>query len=386
VATSVAHHPERSTPSGTNAGAGPSIDRMAVSAYSIPTDAPESDGTFAWDRTTIVIVEPEAGAVRGLGYSYADATAARLVADTLADRVVGRDALDVSGAWSAMVGAVRNIGRPGIAATAISAVDNALWDLKARLLGVSLASLLGRTREAIPPYGSGGFTSYDDARLARQLGGWAERGFRFVKMKVGRDPTRDPHRVDVARAAIGDGVELFVDANGAFDRSRALAFAEVFGERGVTWFEEPVSSDDVPGLRLLRDRAPAGMAIAAGEYGWDQFDFRALIDAGAVDVLQADATRCLGTTGFLMAAALCEAGGVPLSAHCAPALHVPLTCAARPAIHLEWFHDHVRIEHLLFDGAPEPRDGLLAPDPTRPGLGLELRRRDAEPYLTWRSE
>ena len=151
----------------------------------------------------------------------------------------------------------------------------------------------------------------------------------------------------------------------------------------MTWFEEPVSSDDVEGLRLLRDTAPAGMAIAAGEYGWDPFSLRHLLEAGAVDVLQADATRCLGTTGFAAAAALCEAYATPLSAHCAPALHVQLTCAARPAIHLEWFHDHVRIERLLFDGAVQPRGGLLEPDRDRPGIGLELKRSDARPYLDW---
>ncbi|HET7027706.1 MAG TPA: enolase C-terminal domain-like protein [Candidatus Limnocylindrales bacterium] len=379
------HPPERPSERAV-AGGGPPIERIDVSAYTIPTDRPESDGTIEWDRTTIVVVEPIAAGTRGLGYSYADATAAHLVADTLARHVVGRDAWDVAGTWSVLVGAVRNLGRPGIAATAISALDNALWDLKARLLGVSLVDLLGRARDAIPPYGSGGFCSYSDDELRDQLGGWAGEGFRFVKMKVGRDPASDPHRVDVARHVIGDGTELFVDANGAHDRVAALAAAARFAERGVTWFEEPVSSDDVDGLRLLRDRAPAGMAIAAGEYGWDQFHFRRLIEAGAVDVLQADATRCLGTTGFQMAAALCEAHNVPLSSHCAPALHVHLTCAARPAIHLEWFHDHVRIERLLFDGVTDPRDGLLAPDRTRPGVGLELRRADAEPYLTWRTE
>ena len=361
------------------------VTRLTAAAYTIPTDAPESDGTYAWDRTTIVVAEPEAGGVRGLGYSYASVQAAQLIDSTLVDMVRGRDAFDLPGAWSAMVGAVRNLGRPGLAATAISAVDNALWDLKAKLLGVPLVDLLGRARDAIPGYGSGGFCSYGDDRLASQLGGWAEDGFGFVKMKVGREPDRDPHRVEVARRAIGDGVELFVDANGAHDRSHALAAALAFAEQDVRWFEEPVSSDDLDGLRFLRDRAPAGMAIAAGEYGWDQFDFRALLEAGAVDVLQADATRCLGITGFLLASALCEAHGVPLSAHCAPALHVPLACAARPAVHLEWFHDHVRIEHLLFDGAPDPRGGLLRPDRSRPGLGLELRPPDAQPYLVWRN-
>jgi L-alanine-DL-glutamate epimerase-like enolase superfamily enzyme len=368
------------------AAIGPGIDRLAVSVYSIPTDAPESDGTIEWDRTTLVLVEADAGGLRGIGYSYADETAGRLIVNRLSRHVVGNDAFDVPRSWSAMVGAVRNIGRPGIAATAISAVDNALWDLKARLFGVSLADLLGRTRDTIPAYGSGGFCSYSDERLARQLGGWAADGFQFVKMKVGREPAHDPQRVEAARAAIGDDVELFVDANGAHDRSHALGAAAAFAERGVTWFEEPVSSDDVEGLRLLRDRAPAGMAIAAGEYGWDQFHFRRLLEAGAVDVLQADTTRCLGTTGFLMAAALCEAHNTPLSSHCAPALHASLCCSVRPAVHVEWFHDHVRIEHLLFDGAPQPTDGLLAPDRSRPGFGLELRRADGEPYLVWRSD
>ncbi|HEU0242744.1 MAG TPA: enolase C-terminal domain-like protein, partial [Candidatus Limnocylindrales bacterium] len=360
---------------------GPPIEQVGVSVYTIPTDAPESDGTMAWDRTTIVIVQPEAGGTRGLGYSYADASAARLIAERFSPILLGRSSFDIAGTWSSLVGSVRNVGRPGIAATAISAVDNALWDLKARLLGVSLVDLLGSAREAIPAYGSGGFCSYGDDRLAAQLGGWADDGFRFVKMKIGREPGRDPVRVDVARNAIGDDVELFVDANGAFDRSRALATAAAMADEHVTWFEEPVSSDDVEGLRLLRDRAPAGMSIAAGEYGWDQFAFRRLLESGAVDVLQADATRCLGITGFQMATALCEAFNVPLSSHCAPALHASLTCAARPAVHLEWFHDHVRIEQLLFDGAPVARAGVVTPDRRRPGLGFELKTPDAAPYL-----
>ncbi len=364
---------------------GPPVDAIDVAAYTVPTDAPESDGTLAWGDTTVVVVQAEAGGVRSLGYAYADTAAAHLVADVLRPLAVGRDAWDVAGIWATAVGAVRNLGRPGLAATAISALDNALWDLKSRLLGLSLADLLGRSREAIAAYGSGGFCSYDDGRLADQLGGWAADGFAAVKMKIGREPARDRRRVDVAREAVGPDVELFVDANGAYDRAHALATAAWLADRDVVWFEEPVSSDDVAGLRVLRDRAPAGMAITAGEYGWDQFSLRRLLDAGAVDVLQADATRCLGTTGFQMAAALCEASSVPLSAHCAPALHVHLTCAARPALNLEWFHDHARLEALLFDGAPRPRAGLIAPDRSRPGLGLDLRRPDADRFLAWTS-
>ena len=356
------------------------IEHIDVGAYRIPTEAPESDGTLRWDATTLVVVEVTAGGVLGLGWTYADAAAAQLVRGTLAKAVAGRDAGSVSGAWNAMRAAVRNAGRPGVASMAIAAVDAALWDLKAKLLDLPLFALLGAVRDSVPIYGSGGFTSMSTDALAEQLGGWAQAGIRAVKMKVGREPDRDIARVEVAREAIGDDVGLFVDANGAYDRKQALAFAESFATLGVCWLEEPVSSDDVAGLRLLRDRAPAGVEITTGEYGFDAFYFRRLLEAGAVDVLQADATRCGGPTGFLAAAALCDAFAIPLSSHCAPALHLPLGCAATGVRHLEWFHDHVRIERMLFDGVPEPRDGELRPDSSRPGFGVVFKRKDAECY------
>jgi L-alanine-DL-glutamate epimerase-like enolase superfamily enzyme len=357
-----------------------SIQRAAVSAYTIPTDGPESDGTLEWTSTTIVIVELAAAGITGLGYTYAHKATATLVGDMLFPLVRGHDAMDVSGAWVAMTRAIRNQGRPGVASMAIAAVDAALWDLKARLLDVPLVRLLGQVRDAVPVYGSGGFTSYPVERLQRQLAGWVEAGILRVKMKVGRNPQDDGERVRRAREAIGPRPELFVDANGAYDRKQALAHAAAFADAGVTWFEEPVSSDDVEGLRLVRDRAPAGMDIAAGEYGYDLYAFRRLIDAGAVDVLQADATRCAGITGFLQAGALCDAHNIPLSSHTASALHVHPCCALGRVRHLEHFHDHERIEGLLFDGVPRPVDGLLRPDLSRPGLGLELKRADANRY------
>src|SRR5439155_12945794 len=138
-----------------------------------------------------------------------------------------------------------------------------------------------------------------------QLHGWVRQGIGRVKMKVGASPSSDPSRVRAARAAVGDEVQLMVDANGAYGRKQALQLAAVFAESGVEWFEEPVSSDDLEGLRFIRERAPAVMQIAAGEYGYDAFYFLQMLQAGAVDVLQADATRCLGVTGFISAAKLC---------------------------------------------------------------------------------
>jgi L-alanine-DL-glutamate epimerase-like enolase superfamily enzyme len=291
-----------------------------------------------------------------------------------------RDADDIPGAWHAMNRSLRNVGRPGVGLMAISAVDVALWDLKARLHGTSVVRLFGRARTAIPLYGSGGFTSYPIERLQEQLAGWVGQGMARVKMKVGTDADADPARVHAAREAIGPGPELMVDANGAYARKQALALAERYAHEGVGWFEEPVSSDDLEGLRLLRDRAPSGMAIAAGEYGWDAWYFRRVLDAGAVDVLQIDATRCGGFSGFLQAASLANGYGIPVSAHCAPHLHAHVCGAVDHLRHVEYFHDHARIESMFFDGLPELRDGALVVDVHREGLGLTFKHANAERY------
>jgi L-alanine-DL-glutamate epimerase-like enolase superfamily enzyme len=354
------------------------IDDLAVSAYTIPTETPEQDGTYEWDSTTIVIVEVTGGGEDGLGYSYADTATANLIDHKLKQVVIGRDAMSVSDAWSAMVHSIRNLGRPGICSMAISAVETALWDLKARLLNLPLVILLGRVRDALPIYGSGGFTNYSNEQLQDQLHGWVEQGIRRVKMKIGRDAKADQKRVAIAREAIGEDVDLFVDANGAYSRKQALAQAEAFKQFDVRWFEEPVSSDDLEGLRFIREHAPAQTQIAAGEYGYDIDYFRRMLEARAVDILQADATRCGGFTGFLRAATLCDASHVPLSSHCAPALHVHVGCATPALRHAEYFYDHVRIERTIFEGVGNPIDGALRPDLERPGIGLVLKRADVE--------
>ncbi len=356
------------------------IDRIKVSPYTVPTDFPESDGTLQWNSTTLVLVQAHGGDKVGLGYTYADTATASLIRDILSRTVEGQNAMAPAANWNAMVARTRNLGRPGIVSMAISAVDIALWDLKARLLNLPLLTLLGSVRNSVPVYGSGGFTSYSEKQLQDQLAGWVEDGITRVKMKIGRDAKADVGRVAAARDAIGPAAELFVDANGAYNRKQALEQAEKFAGSNVSWFEEPVSSDDLPGLRLLRDRAPLGMEISAGEYGYDSGYFLRMLAAGAVDVLQADATRCGGITGFLQAAALCEGHHIPLSAHTAPSIHTHLGCATTPLRHLEYFHDHVRIEEMFFDGVRSPVNGDLAPDLSRPGMGIELKRADVQSF------
>lgn len=356
-----------------------SVERVSARVVTVPTDLPEQDGTISWDATTMVLVSAQADGVVGYGYSYAEPAAADVIGAKLAPLACGGDAMAITASWWAMQREVRNAGRPGLCSAAISAVDIALWDLKARLVDMPLAALLGTARDAVPVYGSGGFTSYGDAELRRQLSGWVGQGIGAVKMKVGAHPEDDLRRIGLARDAIGPDAELFIDANGAYERKQALAIADQAQELGVTWFEEPVSSDDLEGLRLLRDRAPAPIRIAAGEYGYDGRYFRRMLAAGAVDVLQADGTRCLGVTGFMQAAALAGAFEVPISAHTAPALHLHTCAAVGGALApLEWFHDHVRIESMLFDGAPQPRNGAITVDTSRPGLGLEPREEEIE--------
>ncbi len=355
---------------------------VQVAAYTVPTDQPEADGTLAWDSTTLVVVTVTAGTTMGTGWTYGPAACAAVVSDLLAPVITGLPAADVGGCWQAMVHAVRNAGRDGVAGYAISATDIALWDLKARLLDLPLHRLLGAVRDQVPLYGSGGFTTYDEHTLATQLTGWTDQGFTRVKIKIGEswgtNTGRDLHRVRQARELVGDTVELYVDANGAYTAKQAIRLGTQLADQQVTWFEEPVSSDDLRGLRAVRDQVRAD--VAAGEYGGDLTYFRRMCAAEAVDCLQADVSRCGGITEWLRVAAVAAAHHLQISGHCAPHLHLHAATATPNLRHLEWFHDHVRIETKLFDGTGSPNGGLLRPDPKAPGHGLTLRDADAAPF------
>jgi L-alanine-DL-glutamate epimerase-like enolase superfamily enzyme len=358
------------------------ISALDVSVFHVPTEAPESDGTLTWTSTTAVVVHVGASGRTGLGWTYSSPAAATVVESHLRAVVDGRDPMDVPGAWAAMVRAIRNLGRPGVVSAAIAAVDVALWDLKAKILDLPLASLLGRVRDEAPVYGSGGFTSYTVDQLVSQLSGWVDDGIDRVKMKIGTDwgscAEQDVRRAAAVRQAIGDGPELFVDANGGYSRKQSVRVARQLADLGVTWFEEPVSSDDLAGLCAIRELT--SIDVAAGEYGSDLAYFEHMCDARAVDVLQADISRCAGVTEWLRVAAVAQAHGLEISGHCAQTLHLHPALAAPNLRHLEYFHDHARLERLLFDGVASPRGGALAPDLTRPGIGVELKRADAERF------
>lgn len=356
------------------------IRDLQVSAYMIPTSTPESDGTIEWNSTTLVLVNISAGNKTGLGYTYANAATAFFIAHTLKDLVLHRNAMNIPAITNWLIHEIRNSGNTGIGMMAVSAIDNALWDLKAKLLDLPLALLLGMQREKMMIYGSGGFTSYSQDQLQQQLGKWINEGIGYVKIKIGREATQDVYRVKQAREAIGAGAKLFVDANGAYTSKQAIEKAHEFAALDVSWFEEPVPSSDLKGLQFIRQQMPPSINIAAGEYGYNLSYFEAMLAANAVDILQADATRCGGITGFLKAGSICEAHQLPFSSHCAPALHLHAALALSSFFIAEYFYDHARIEQMLFEGVSPPQNGFLIPDLSRAGFGFEFKYKDAEPY------
>jgi L-alanine-DL-glutamate epimerase-like enolase superfamily enzyme len=362
------------------------VESLDTRCYTVPTDRPEADGTLAWDKTTVVVVFAHAGDETGVGWTYGSAASAAVIGTEITAAVGGRDAMDVGGANEAMVRACRNLGRPGVVGHAVSAVDVALWDLKARLLGTSVRRLLGRQRVEIPIYGSGGFTTYDDRATEEQCRHWVDDlGVGAVKIKIGESwgarTDRDLARVALVRKLVGGNKDLMVDANGAYRRKQAVRMGRrMHDEWGVVWFEEPVTSDDLEGLRMVRDLT--GPDVTAGEYGYDPGYFARMVGAGAVDCLQADVTRCGGFTGWLQAATVAHAHHLDVSAHCGPNLHAFVAGAAPNLRHVEYFHDHARIDPMLFDGLPRVNGGVMRLDDGVAGLGVTVKEADAE---QWRS-
>ncbi|QTH16688.1 hypothetical protein C4C32_12580 [Pseudomonas corrugata] len=362
------------------------ITSVNARSYRVPTGEHETDGTLGWDDTGVVVVQVTAGGHEGLGYSYTDPLMARFVVQTLKPLLLGADAWSIEALFDRLQAHVRNLGRSGMASAAISAVDVALWDLKAKALDLPLATVLGKVRDRVPVYGSGGFTSLDAHQLTEQLEGWTQRdGCTRVKIKVGNEQSRDLERVRLARKSIADA-ELMIDANGAHTVRSAITFAHAVADQGVTWFEEPVTCDDLTGLKEVRSAmGAAGFAIdiAAGEYIWTLDDARRLLLADAVDVLQLDATRCGGVTGWRRITALVPAFHRTCSAHCAPALHLHLACATTGLEDIEWFCDHARIESMFFDAAPQIHAGNIDIQADRPGHGLILKHQNVRRYAIW---
>jgi L-alanine-DL-glutamate epimerase-like enolase superfamily enzyme len=348
------------------------IEHVDVEVYRVGTPQAEADGTLCWDATTAVVVQVHAGDTTGLGWTYSSSSAAGVIREELAAVICGRDPFDIRGAWQVMHRHCRNFGTRGLVMQALSAVDIALWDLKARLCDLPLTVMLGQARSAVPIYGSGGFTTLDEIGLGEQISEWRAAGCRSMKIKIGQDwgtaVARDLSRVEQVRELAGAEVDLMVDANGGYTLGQARRVGAALDDLGVVWFEEPVSSDDIAGLGVLRNALRCD--VAAGEYVSDLYGARQL--APALDCLQLDATRCGGYTGWLGCAAVAASRNLQVSAHCAPALHAPVAACVTNLRHVEYFIDHTRLEPVLFNGVPAATGGTLTPCTTEPGHGMSL--------------
>lgn len=356
------------------------ITRFHVSACTVPTETTESDGTLNWKSTTIVIVQLAAGETWGLGYTYGNPGLKSFAVDLINKAVIDEDAFSITGIWGKLVQLVRNEGRTGESSMVISAIDNALWDLKAKLLQLPLLSLLGQSRERVEGYGSGGFNSYTHEQLEHQITSWLEQGFKKMKVKITGNLEHERARLSFIRRLCGPEVQLFVDANEACDKKVAREFADLLKELKIIWFEQPIFAYDLKGMHDFKLQMPTGIYLTTGEYVYNLTDLSNILQADAADVIQLDVTRCEGVSGFLKCSNLCEAYDVPISTHCAPALTVSPACSVGGLKHIEYFFDHARLENMLFDGVPQPRDGYFKPDLSRLGNGLILKKREIEKF------
>ena len=351
-----------------------------------PDRRPESDGTLEWDSTTVVVVEARAGGETGIGYTLRRRRRRRTLVRRRARVESSRAATPCASAthgWP-MGRGVRNAGRPGIG------FDGGLGR-RHRAVGPEGAAARRRrcrparsgAHEAVPIYGSGGFCTYSLTGSESSSAAGSTQGIPRVKMKR-RRATRTRTRRGSTRCARRSATRptCMSTPTARCARKQALAWAERFrGEWGVSWFEEPVTSDDLEGLRLLRDRGPAGLDVAAGEYGYVLADFRNLLDAGAVDCLQADVTRCGGITGCCTSAGCATPARSTSRRTARRAVGPRLHRACGHLRHLEYFHDHVRDRaHAVRRSRSTRVDGGLRPDRSAPGLGLELKQADAEHY------
>ena len=347
------------------------ITDIQAAHYLIPLPVPLSDSTHGTIRAfeMISVRVRDADGAEGVGYTYTvgagGAAVHALIARDLAPRLVGRDAERIEELWHLMWWTVHYGGRGGAQGLAMSAIDIALWDLRARRQGAPLWRVLGGFDPRVPCYAGGIDLDFPLDALLRQTDDNLARGFRAIKMKVGRPSLReDVERVRAMRRHLGPDFPLMVDANMRWSADEAIRAARAFRELEPVWLEEPTIPDDVPGhARIVRE---GGLPIAAGENLHTLHEFRQLIAAGGVTFPEPDVTNCGGVTTFMKVCHLAEAFNLPVTSHGAHDITVHLLAAVPNRSYLE---AHGFGLDALIAEPLRMQDGLaVAPD--RPGHGV----------------
>lgn len=311
----------------------------------------------------------------GLGYGPGQRSIQAVIHDNLSDLLVGQDPFMIEKLWQDMFWRVRGYGRKGVAFQAIAAVDIALWDLKGKALDQPIYRLLGPAHESVPIYGSGGWTNYAEKELVAEMTGYVERGITRVKMKVGKDfgqsESEDIERLATVREAVGDGVEIYVDANNGYYAKQAIKMSQIFEQFDVAWFEEPVLADDIPGLAQVAQNTT--IPVATGEHEYTKYGFRDLLVAGGADIVQPDVHRVTGITEWMKVAAMADAFNLPVAPHAVSLVHIH--CAmATPNLKVVEVLGAEENSHPIWwaEVPPYNDDGTWQPYADRPGLGLEI--------------
>lgn len=366
----------------------PRIESVQVAAVRVPLDRVTSFATRTVTARDYGLVKVRSSdGVEGIGFCYVGSSGGPLVVaavkELLAARLIGQDSTRSEGLWQEMYREAILQGRAGTVMRGISILDTALWDLNARSAGLPLARYLGCwTADAVDAYASGGY--YVDGKTPEHLGeemrGYVAAGFKAVKMKVGRhSPREEEARVRAAREAIGDDVELLLDANNAWsDLPTALSYVRRFEDYAPWFIEEPFGPDDIDSHARLAERT--SVLVATGEIEVGRWRFKELLDKRAAQILQTDAAVCGGITEWRRIAALADAYGVTVCPHWFHDLHVHLVASAPNARWVEYFpDDQVLNFRRLVDRQLEWRDGQLRV-PQAPGLGFAF---DEEAVRRW---
>ncbi len=318
----------------------------------------------------------------GLGLGGGTTAAREVIERMLKPILLGQNALHIERLWDEMFWAIRGVGRKGLAFSALSAVDIALWDLKAKYYETPLYQLLGPYVETVPVYGSGGWTHFSLDELVAEQCGYVERGMKAVKMKVGKDfgqsEREDEARLAAVREAVGSEVQIFIDANNGYYAKQAIRMARVFGEYDVGWFEEPVLADDIEGLAAVARAIE--IPVASGEHEYTKYGFRELIARGGADIVQPDVGRVGGITEWMKVAHLAHAFNLPVAPHAYQLVHLHLACATPNLKVVEYLGTVEAADRVFYSSFDEPRAGVWSPDPGKHGLGLELDPAAVERY------
>jgi L-alanine-DL-glutamate epimerase-like enolase superfamily enzyme len=305
-----------------------------------------------------------------------------VIEGALKEALINEDPFDIEYLWNRMFWLVRGYGRKGIAFCAISAVDIALWDLKAKALNLPLYKLLGPYTDTVPIYGSGGWTNFSEKELIEEQLSYVERGIPRIKMKVGKDfgtaEEEDIRRLAAVRKAVGDEVEIYVDANNGYYAKQAIRMARRFEEYNVKWFEEPVLADDIEGLASIS--RSINIPVATGEHEYTKFGFTDLISRGGADIVQPDVGRVGGVTEWMKVAHIAHGFNLPVAPHAVQVVHLHLTCAIPNLKVVEYLGIVEQRDNFVYNDFPEPKNGMWSPYPDRPGLGLDLNQDVVKKY------